>query len=315
MAIQVTNQLILNAAKNRGWTARIIDEKSGIIGVTPAGQAEIRLKSSADPRADILAYFIAARKDLFYRLGTQEDLPVPISIEYEDDVTAQHFLEQHETLVVKPNDAAHGNGVSMSVTTPESLKRAIERANEFSETVLIQKQYFGNDYRVLVIGNEVVAATHRRPAFVVGDGQHTVEQLIRLENESDARAEGYTEKMCLINEAGARRFLGEKMHDVPASGEECTVLDVPNIGQGGASINVTNTVSDYVRGIAVKAAQMAGLRVAGVDILAEDLSVDSGDNLALIEINAVPSFGMHQLPNIGKPIDVASLFLDEISRQ
>lgn len=305
----------MQAAQSRGWATQIIDEEGGLIEVTPDGKGAIRLKSSADPRADIPAYVIASRKDIFYRLGEKNDLPVPITNELRDFESACVLLDQYGKLVVKPNDASHGNGVSLGVDSPEKLKAAIALALKHSSSVLIQKQYSGNDYRVLVIGDEVVAATHRRPAFVVGDGEHTLSELIALENGSDKRAEGYSEKMCLINESAAKAYLGEAINEVPATGEERTVIEVPNIGQGGTSIDVTDSVSDLVRTTAIAAARMTGTRVAGVDFLAPSLSTNNPDEIVIIELNAIPSFGMHQLPNVGNAVDVASLFLDEISRQ
>lgn len=313
--LQITNQLLLKAAQRRGWEWRVVDEEGGIIAIQPPGKAEIVLKSSAHPDARIAQYFMAEKKQVFHRLASSAGVPVPASVEFrEGETSVVQLLEEWERVVVKPQNASHGNGVTVGCVSENEIESAIKHAYEFSDSVLLQQQVVGNDYRVLVIGDNVVAVTHRRPAYVVGDGVSSVEQLIRNENHSDARSEGYSEKMNFINEKRAHDFLQDKIGQVPAVGEEFTVLNVPNIGQGGQAINVTSELSDTARQLAIESARCIGLRCAGVDFIAPDIGSRERGDFAVIEVNAIPSFSMHELPHVGDPVIVSDFFLDEINR-
>ncbi len=314
MSLKISNQLILQTAKARNWPTRVVDENGGIIAVTPPGRSEVILKSSAHPAASIAQYFMAEKKQMFHRLASAANLPVPESVEYiESETSIDELVGTWNKLVVKPQDASHGNGVTVGCTTAEEVKTAIAVAEEYSSSVLLQQQVGGNDYRVLVIGAEVVAVTRRRPAFVRGDGTSMVRDLIVQENASESRAEGYSEKMNFINEKRSLEYLGDAADTIPVEGEEFTVLNVPNIGQGGQAINETDRISEVARQLAIETAGLLGLRCAGVDFLCEDIGSDDRGSFSVIEVNAIPSLSMHQLPHVGEPVDVASAFLDEIA--
>lgn len=312
--LQITNRLLLSAAEKLGWAHRIVDEDGGMIAITPPSRREIILKSSAHPDARIAQYFMAEKKQVFHRLASGAGVPVPASVEYDGSTNIPELIEEWGSIVVKPQDASHGNGVTIGCSSENQVVHAIEQAQEFSDSILLQQQVQGNDYRVLVIGDDVVAVTRRRPAFVIGDGISSVEQLIIKENGGTTRAEGYSEKMNYINVDGARAFLGDKIQDVPQEGEEYTVLNVPNIGQGGQAINETEKISSLARQLALDAARVVGLRCAGVDFLSPDISSSDKGDFVVIEVNAIPSFSMHQLPHVGDPIDVSTLFLEEIAK-
>ena len=120
--------------------------------------------------------------------------------------------------------------------------------------------------------------------------------------------------MCVIDREQALAYLGDRSKEIPCVGEEVVVYNVPNIGQGGQAVNVTDQIGEVASALAVKAAAMVGLRCSGVDLLCHDLGSDNPDDFAVIEINTMPSFVVHEYPHVGEPINVAEMFLREITK-
>ena len=313
--LQITNRIILATAEKMGWSNRIVSESAGLIAVTPPGKQELILKSGADPFATIPQYYMSVNKYTFYELAQKQGIPVPQSLLYEAGATdIEQIVADWQSIVVKPIDGTQGYGITVGCTTVAAVRSAIEHAQKVSDDVIIQKQFYGNDYRVLVIGDRVAAVTHRRPAFVIGNGRDNLAQLIDLENASDRRIDDYSEKLCTIDREKALTYLGNRATKIPSAGEEVIVYNVPNIGQGGQAVNVTDQIGKLASALAVKAAAMVGLRCAGVDLLCQDITSDNLNDFAIIEINTMPSFVVHEFPHVGNPINVSKLFLREIAK-
>jgi cyanophycin synthetase len=231
---------------------------------------------------------------------------------------ATTFFESDRRGVVKPLDAGHGDGITVGVSTPEQLKAALVRADEFSKKAIIQ-EYFHSpvDVRVTCINYQFVAALARIPARVQGDGKHTVGELIDIANNSGERGKGYTSRLTMINRPGAELFLGGAIDDTPTAHEWVQVIGTANVGTGGETVDVTDQVPDWLKRMAEQAAQSMELPVCGVDfLLAGQPDPDSSlDQLqpVIIELNHCPSLFIHELPIHGSPRPVVAAFLDYLA--
>ena len=253
---------------------------------------------------------IANDKYASYTVAQKISMSTPATTVYQSREEASDFLKTHARVVVKPLDAAHGNGVTVDVTSLESLERAIDKASEYSETVILQQMVSGGDLRLLVIGGEVAAAVERVPASVVGDGVRTVRELIEQENTNQLRGENYKKPLNRIDMLTAEQFLGRSSIDsvVPASGKEVQVVGTANIGTGGRAINRTGNIPEGLCDEAVRFAKSTGLFVCGVDFIYDELA----GTWSFIEANSSPSLGMHVWPSEGESIDVASMIIDKM---
>lgn len=258
-----------------------------------------------------IALKISNNKQDTYAIARRLGIPVPEMEVFETIDQVQTFLKRHKQIVVKPLDAAHGNGVTVGISLLEEAEEAIKKALIFSDTVLIQKYInVKHDLRLLFIDGVFRAASNRIPASVVGDDRHTLRQLIEQENASNNRAESYSEKLCVISLDTAAQFLGERIDkEIPESGKVIQVVGTANIGTGGQAIGVTDTVNQQAVAEASKLIEYLGMKVCGVDFI-----MDDNDQFYLIELNASPSFGLHHYPHEGAPVDVASYFVDMIMR-
>lgn len=238
-------------------------------------------------------------------------IATPDTTAYVDSVSAEAFLKRHTTIVVKPADGAHGNGITTNITTIEQLEAAITKALQYSisNNVLLQQQVKGDDYRVLVLDGEVIAAAERVPASVTGDGASTIAALIEHENVTNPDRGIYYEKpLNKIDVTAAMRYLGARLNTIPEDGEQVVVVGAANIGSGGKAIDRTNTIPAEMAAVATRICKEIGAFICGVDFM-YDVSKQSWH---LIELNSSPSFGLHHSPSVGEGTDVTKLFVDRI---
>jgi cyanophycin synthetase len=297
------------AASRRGWKVSLVNESLGLVRYTDTKGRVHYSQSVLTAATNAWQILVAKNKDLLYALAPDWGVAIPVTSYYENPGQAKDFLKSHTQIVVKPKDGAHGRGVTTHITTEEKLESAIELAQTLSGRVLLQEHVTGDDYRLLFIDGDCRASAIRQPATVTGDGEHTIKQLVELENQRPERGENYQTRMNRIDLEAAGRFLDQKLTDVPSEGEKVQVVGPANIGIGGSAQDVTDATPPAVLALANTVVQKLGLALAGIDII-----YNPRNGPVLIEINANPSFGLHMLPQAGSPQPVADDFLDWLER-
>ena len=162
------------------------------------------------------------------------------------------------------------SGVSVGLTTPEQVAQAFELAQRHSRSVIVEEQYVGADYRILVIGGRVTAVAERRPAEVVGDGRATVRELIETLNQDPCRGEGHEKIMTRVKLGPAVDATlaeqGLSLDDRPAEGRIVTLVPTANLSTGGSAIDRTDEIHPDNALICERAAAVIGLDIAGIDL-------------------------------------------------
>lgn len=272
---------------------------------------ELRAISGTSPdRTSATAREIADNKLASHAFATKIGILTPATILYESREQALSFLAEHGSVVVKPLDAAHGNGVTVSVSTDKVLLNAISEALKYSTQVLIQKMVLGTDLRVVIIDGKVAAAAERQPASVVGDGIHTLRELIISENAHPLRGEQYEKPLNRIAIDRVIQYLGADRIDteVPLAGKRVQVMGTANMGAGGRAINRTNDIPKALASEAVRIATYAGLFIGGIDFMYDEAT----NTWNFIEANSSPSFGLHIAPSEGESVDITNIYLDAL---
>ncbi|MDT0294147.1 cyanophycin synthetase [Mesonia ostreae] len=223
-------------------------------------------------------------------------------------------------VVVKPIDGNHGRGISIGVNSLAELKKAFEEAKKVSYQVIIERQVFGFDYRLLAIKNEFVAASKRTPAHVVGDGKLNIKQLIDQENKDPRRGYGHENVLTLISiNRLTKRIIAESgysLKSVLKKDEVLVLKDTANLSTGGTAEDVTDMVHPENINLAERISRIIDLDICGIDLMIEDISKPlSTSNGAVIEVNAGPGFRMHLAPTVGKARNVAALVVDGLFPQ
>ena len=171
----------------------------------------------------------------------------------------------------------------------------------------------GRNYRLLVVGNKMVAASERMPCRVVGDGVRTIKELIDIENSNPLRGEGHEKPLTKIKvDQSVIQHLkrsGLTTRYVPATNEEVVLSERVNLSAGATARDVTDEVHPSIKAMCERAARLAGPDICGVDLITEDISqpVERG---GILELNAGPGLRMHCFPTEGKPRDVGGAIVE-----
>jgi cyanophycin synthetase len=274
------------------------------------GRYQQRIQATVTSRTSHIAVELASDKEETNRILGNLGLPVPqqrLVQAAEDAVSAAERIGY--PVVVKPFNANHGRGISIHLTTSEQVARAFDIAREHSRSVIVESFITGEDHRMLVINGELVAVALRVPGHVVGDGAHTIEQLVDEVNRDPRRGIGHEKVLTRLTfDQQAETLLSKKGYTretIPADGERVFLRLTGNLSTGGTATDVTDQVHPDNIEMAVRAVKAIGLDVGGVDFLSTDVTESYKEvGGAICEINAAPGFRMHMAPSEGRARDV-----------
>ncbi|WP_034259674.1 cyanophycin synthetase [Altibacter lentus] len=220
-------------------------------------------------------------------------------------------------LVIKPIDGNHGRGITVDICSYEEAVVAFHAAKEVSHRVIVEKFITGEDYRLLVINNILVAAAKRTPAHVIGDGKSTVQELVDKVNEDPRRGYGHENVLTMITINDLTKTIikdaGYTVDSVIPKGERLILKDTANLSTGGTAEDVTDIVHPANVSMAERISKIIDLDICGIDIMTTDISKPLSDTGgAILEVNAGPGFRMHLAPTTGLPRNVAAPVVDKL---
>ncbi|GAB3373361.1 cyanophycin synthetase [Massilia agri] len=270
------------------------------------GSRQRRIQAAEIDATGAIAETIAQDKELTKKLLDAAGVPVPMgrSVSDPEDAWAA-ALEVGLPVVIKPKDGNQGKGVTVNVTTKEQLTAGFHTASEFRDDILVERYLPGHDYRMLVIGDKLVAAARRDPPFVVGDGVHTVRQLVEEVNKDPRRGEGHSTSLTKIRfddiALATLAARGLNADSVPDKGQRVVLRNNANLSTGGTATDVTDDVHPDVAARCIAAAHMVGLDICGVDLVCDSvLKPIEEQHGGIVEVNAAPGLRMHLSPSFGK---------------
>ena len=285
------------------------------------GSKQRRIQAAESDRTSAVAESIAQDKELTKSLLHAAGVPVPGGRPVDSAADAWAAAgEIGAAVVVKPQDGNQGKGVTVNLTTREQVEAAYAEAFKISDDVLVERYLHGQDHRMLVVGNKLIAAARREPPLVIGDGTLSVRQLVEQVNGDPRRSDGHATSLTKIrlDDIALARLAADSLNadSIPAKGARVILRNNGNLSTGGTATDVTDDVHPDFAARAIAAAQMVGLDIAGVDIVCNNvlrpLEEQGG---GIVEINAAPGLRMHLQPSYGKgrPVGeavVASMFAD-----
>ncbi|MEW6761074.1 MAG: cyanophycin synthetase [Pseudomonadota bacterium] len=295
---------IVQAAVSRNIPFRRLTE--GSLVQFGWGSRQRRIQAAEIDATGAIAETIAQDKELTKKLLDAAGVPVPMgrSVSDPEDAWAA-ALEVGLPVVIKPKDGNQGKGVTVNVTTKEQLTAGFHTASEFRDDILVERYLPGHDYRMLVIGDKLVAAARRDPPFVVGDGVHTVRQLVEEVNKDPRRGEGHSTSLTKIRfddiALATLAARGMNADSVPDKGQRVVLRNNANLSTGGTATDVTDDVHPDVAARCIAAAHMVGLDICGVDLVCDSvLKPIEEQHGGIVEVNAAPGLRMHLSPSFGK---------------
>jgi GNAT-family acetyltransferase (TIGR03103 family) len=260
-------RIIVDEALRRGIEVQVDDAAGGLFTLIHGGR-RVRCRESLSDLTSAVSMTLCQDKQLTHRCLSRAGLRLPdqqLAGSAEENAA---FLARHGSLVVKPVNGEQGQGVAVDLRTIEDLEQAIEAARHFDSRVLLESYHQGFDLRIVVIGFEVVAAAIRRPAEVMGNGRHSIRELIEAQSRRRQAATHGESRIPL--DAETERTLRAAGHDydsVLPEGERLYVRKTANLHTGGVLEDVTDVLHPELQDAAVRAARALDIPVVGLDLL------------------------------------------------
>jgi cyanophycin synthetase len=275
-----------------------------------------RIRATIAGTTSCIGVDIAGDKDETKRLLDEAQIPVPKGSLIRSEEGLQDAIDSiGYPVVLKPLNGNHGKGATTNIVNYEQALQALEAAQKYGRTVIVEKFITGFDFRVLCINNKFVCAALRTPAAVTGDGVNTIKWLIEETNKDERRGYGHEKVLTQITiDDFTQKMLDDKgytLDTIPAKGEMVHVKPTANLSTGGTSTDVTDEVHPANIFMAERISKIIGLDICGIDIMAPNLKVPIAENGgAVLEVNAAPGFRMHIEPSEGIPRNVAEPVID-----
>ncbi|MFZ1376161.1 MAG: cyanophycin synthetase [Geothrix sp.] len=280
------------------------------------GKYQQRIQATVTGRTSHIAVELAGDKEETNKILASLGLPVPRQeLAQSEEAALRAARRLGFPVVTKPYNGNHGRGISIRLTTDEEVRAGYLAAKEHSRTVIVETFVEGDDHRLLVVNGELVAATRRTPGHVVGDGVHTVKELVDEVNRDPRRGVGHEKVLTRLSlDAQADLMLsrqGFTADSIPPERQIVPLRSTANLSTGGTATDVTDIIHPDNRDMATRAIRAIGLDVGGVDFLSPDIT-ESYRSVggAICEVNAAPGFRMHVHPSEGTPRDAAGPVID-----
>lgn len=293
--------IITTEAKRRGIAVEVLDAEMAIFELTYGGRT-VRCRESLSDLTSGVAMTVCDDKLLTHRFLEAAGLSVPARQLHEDAEQDRQFLEEHERIVVKPARGEQGAGISVDVRSPGELDKAVAAAERVHARVMLEEYVEGEDLRLVVIDDALVAAAVRRPPQITGTGQHTVRKLIEKQSRRRKAATGGESRIPL--DAETKRCVqqaGYALDDVLPPEETILVRRTANVHAGGTIHDVTERLHPNLAEVGVEAARALRMPVVGLDLIVP--AVDQPEYV-IVEANERVGLANHE------PQPTAERFID-----
>ena len=280
------------------------------------GANQKRIQATVTSETSNIGVDIACDKEETKDLLEQAEVPIPKG----DIIRTERGLEEAVEyvgfpLVIKPVNGNHGRGITTNINSLEEALIGFKEAKEISRLVIVEKYITGEDHRLLVIDNKLVAAAKRTPAHVIGDGKSTIQQLVDEVNKDERRGYGHEKVLTEIDINSLTLEILKEMdmttESVPKKGEMVKLKSTANLSTGGTAEDITELIHPYNVFMAERISKIIGLDICGIDIMANDLTKPlNKSGGAVLEVNAGPGFRMHLQPTSGLPRNVGGHVVD-----
>lgn len=293
--------ILIDEARQRGIGVEILDGENGFFKLTYSGRS-IVCRESLSELTTAVAMSRCDDKAVTWKILKEAGLKTPDQLVVNGSADIESFLDKYNSVVVKPARGEQGEGVFVDLRTKDEALSAIERASSLCEKVIVEEFVTGEDLRIIVIDDEVVAAAVRKPATIYGTGQHTIQELIQKQSRRRAKATGGESTIPQDDETfRCVEAEGYSMDQVLPEGIELQVRKTANLHTGGTIHDVTADLHPTLIEAAVSGAQALDIPVVGFDFLVPEVS---GEKYVVIEANERPGLANHE------PQPTAERFID-----
>ena len=287
-----------------------LDLRTRILRLTTKSGKNVFCYKASTPLNLQSAVSMSKDKREVHRLLEPLKLPIPVQLRIRDvETELLPFFDQYQKIVVKPADSHGGKGVTVLPVSSE-LQLAFNRARKESTIVLAEQYVSGQNYRLLVLDKKVLAVSLRKPPTIIGDGKTTLGTLFDDFN-SENKANGLPRVPDSVRTWEIVEKQGFARASIPQLGQNVLLRLTANLSLGGTVLDVTEQCHDVYKQLAIDATSALGLRLAGIDLIAEDIT-QPGKPVFVLEANAAPGMRIHYKTADGAKLDVATSIISAI---
>lgn len=302
--MELSTQLLMFDAIQKGVHLEILDENDQFIKLWHSDHVEYVKNANMTGKDSYITPLIMENKVVTKKLLSKAGFPVPKGEEFADKAAALRYFSQikDKAIVVKPKSTNFGLGISIFKESADltAYQKALNIAFAEDDTVLIEEFISGTEYRFFVLDGKCEAVLLRVPANIIGDGKHTIAQLVEMKNQDPLRGRDHRSPLEIIDLGDVEKLMlqqqGYTPDDIPADRVRVDLRRNSNISTGGDSIDVTDIMPDSYKELAAQMASAVGAWVCGVDLIIPDKTLPASKeepNCACIELNFNPAIYLH----------------------
>lgn len=322
--ISLSTKLILETAKEYGIKCERIPY-TGLFLLKYKGKSTY-LRAQPPTGNDRTAIFCCKNKAVTKTFLASKNISVPKGFVIQKSDKISYWKSVYNSLkkpiVVKPTNSSLALNVHANITNTKDFIKATKDAFGFygklNQDLLVEEMFEGTEYRIIATRNKVVGIMARIPANVIGDGIHTIKQLVDLKNLHPWRGGEYDLHSIVLGKK-EKKYLKEaglNINSIPKNKEQVFLLSssTTNIDHGGDTIDLTNKVHSSVSKIAINAIRaIPGLEWGGIDFFSKDITkLQNPSDYIVLEINSSPNISWQEFPAVGKRQNIALTCLKEI---
>ena len=302
--MELSTQMLLFDAIQKGVHFDILDENDQFLKLWHGSHIEYVKNGNMTSKDNYVIPLAMANKVVTKKILREHGYPVPAGAEFDNKDEALRYYTQikNKAIVVKPKSTNFGLGISIFETaaSQKDYEKALDIAFLEDSSVLVEEFVSGTEYRFFVLDGKCEAVLLRVAANVVGDGHHTIRQLVEQKNQNPLRGRDHRSPLEIIDLGDIELLMlqqeGYKPEDVLPKGVKVNLRGNSNISTGGDSIDVTETMDSSYKQLAADMATAMGAWACGVDLIIPDTQLTASKeqpNCTCIELNFNPSMYMH----------------------
>src|SRR3989344_420441 len=259
-------------------------------------------------------------KFVFKKILRDNALPYAEGKVFSNSKTALRYAKELGfPLVVKPCSESLSMHTTCNLQNDSTLKEAILIAQIVNREFILEKHIPGDVYRITIVNNDFIACCLRKPPSVIGDGTHSIEELVNIKNNNSLRGNLHQKNFTLHKINLAERAIslmadrGLNVKRVPLKGERVYLHDKVVLACGSDIYDKTKTLHVNNRSMFLNLSRFLHVSLVGIDFICQDISKPYYEqSCAIIEANSLPYIDMHHFPIDGQPRDIAGFIIDSL---
>lgn len=300
---------LLDEARALGLSTEIVYPEKEVVEISD-GSKKILVKEVFtivnDPAS--ASATLAKNKEITYRFWERAGIPFPRSRYFKNATFFSNNIQDlglQFPVIFKKSNGKKSIGVRPNIQSFEDLTAIVRDSNG---SFIVQEMVFGKEYRLLIYKDRLLGALEHAAPRVIGNGTDTIATLMKKKNVELQKKISLGGKV--IQTLAKRGFT---LDSIPENGVDVLLRETSCLSEGASSIDCTERVHKDILALAQKAARTVNMKLAGIDLICEDISLDPQlQKISFLETNSFPSLNIHYTPMVGQPRRVIKDILEDI---